>query len=70
MKNRTLDILHLIIILIIYTAFIWADWRLVALGVLVYWVQIIVFKACVISIAQYKNKDTSFVGLCVNKFLN
>jgi len=31
--------------------------------------QIIFFKACVISIAQYKNKNTSFVGIYINKFM-
>jgi len=69
MKEKLLNIIHLLIILVVYTAFIWADWRFLLLGVFVYWLQILIFKACVISIAQYKNKETSFVGVYINRFL-
>jgi len=70
MKEKLLNGVHLLIILVVYTAFTWADWRFLLLGVLVYWLQIIIFKACIISIAQYNNKETSFVGLYINKLLN
>jgi hypothetical protein len=62
----SLAFIHWPIILFMYSAFIWVDWRWVLIGVLIYWVQIAVFKACIISIAQYKNTETSFVGANLN----
>lgn len=69
MKQKLLAVLHWLIVIFIYSAFIWADWRWFLVGIPIYWLQIIIFKACVISIAQYDNKETSFVGLNFNKLL-
>lgn len=69
MKERFLTALHLIIIIITYTSPLWLDWKLIGLGVALYWIQIRVFKACVISIAQYGDTETSFVATYLNQFL-
>lgn len=69
MKEKVLIIVHTVFVLFAYISPIWLDWRLVGLGALLYWIQILVFKACILSIAQYGNTETNFVGVYVNKFM-
>lgn len=69
MKEKSLIVLHVIFIVLAYTSPFWLDWRLVGLGALIYWIQLLVFKACIISIAQYGNTETSFVAVCINKLM-
>lgn len=69
MKKTFYAYLHWAVIIFAYTAFIWLDWRLLLIGVLIYWLQILVFKACVLSIAQYGDKETSFVATHLNNLL-
>ena len=66
--------LHAILIILAYTSWIWLDWRLVALGVAIYYAQIVIFDGCVLSIEQFNDKDMSFhewylgkLGIKVNR---
>lgn len=68
MKNF-IKILHFIIIVLAYSTPLWLDWRIIFIGVILYWLQILIFKACVLSIAEYKSTEVSFVGTYVNKIL-
>jgi putative flippase GtrA len=51
---------HIIIILLAYTAPFWLDWKLVLVGVILNYIQILIFKGCVLSHAQFEDKKQSF----------
>ena len=52
--------MHALIIALAYSAPFWLDWRLVPAGVGVYWLQLVIFKHCVLSTAQFGDKETTF----------
>jgi hypothetical protein len=58
--RKIVILLHAIIIIAAYSAPLWLDWRLVTAGVGVYWLQLIIFKHCVLSTAQFGDKETTF----------
>ncbi|MEO6761711.1 MAG: hypothetical protein ABI220_05080 [Candidatus Saccharimonadales bacterium] len=67
-------ILHIIVILLAYSAPFWLDWRLVIAGVIVYYIQIFTIGGCVLSHAQFEDKKQSFhewylhkIGFTVNR---
>ncbi len=39
------------------------------LGSIIYWAQLLILKACVVSIAQYGDTETSFVAVGINRFM-
>lgn len=51
---------HIIVILFAYSSPFWLDWRLVAVGVTLYYIQIAVFNGCILSLAQFKGERISF----------
>jgi hypothetical protein len=61
-------VLHVIIILLAYSAPFWLDWRLVLLGVIVNYVQILIIGGCVLSHAQFEDKGQSFHEWYLKKF--
>lgn len=69
MKERILIIVHMIIAILAATSFIWLDYKILLIGILLFWLQILVFGSCVLTIAQFKNKDTVFIGVYLNKIL-
>jgi len=68
--NRTpvVVVLHIIIILLAYSAPFWLDWRLVALGVVVNYIQILIIGGCVLSHAQFEDKGQTFHEWYLKKF--
>ena len=60
MKKPTVIIAHIIVIIFAYSAPFWLDWRLVFVGVILNYIQILVFKGCVLSHAQFEDKKQSF----------
>jgi len=61
MNNKPVIIAaHIIIIVLAYSAPFWLDWRLVLVGVVLNYVQILIFKGCVLSHAQFEDKKQSF----------
>lgn len=61
MNNKPLVVvLHVVVILLAYSAPFWLDWRLVALGVVLNYLQILIFKGCVLSLAQFEDKKQTF----------
>lgn len=69
MRQKSLALLHLIIILLVLVSPLWLDWRLIGLGVILYWLQLIIFKTCIISIAQYGDHQASFWAINVNRLM-
>ena len=70
MNKKSIKILHLIIILISYAEPFWLSWKLVAVLMVLYWLQIAIFKSCVLSIWEYNDNETSFIATNVNKLLS
>jgi hypothetical protein len=59
-KSLPIIITHIVVILFAYTSPYWLDWRLVAAGIALYYVQIALFGGCVLSLAQFKGEKKSF----------
>ena len=59
-KKPLIVIAHAIIIVLAYSAPFWLDWRLVFLGVLVNYIQILILGGCVLSHAQFEDKKQTF----------
>jgi hypothetical protein len=53
MKKYLLPILHLAIFLISITSFLWIDWKIVLAGFLIYELQLILFKGCLLSFWEF-----------------
>lgn len=51
---------HALLILAAYSSPFWLDWKLLACGIGVYWLQLLIFKHCVLSTAQFGDKETTF----------
>lgn len=70
MKDRILTIIHMTIAILAATSFIWLDIKFLLIGLVVYWLQLLIFGSCVLSVAQFNNKDTVFLGIYINKLLH
>lgn len=68
MKKPLVIIAHIIVIVLAYTAPFWLDWRLVAAGVVLNYIQILIFKGCVLSHAQFEDKKQTFHEWYLRKF--
>lgn len=72
--TKTLIVTHTVIILLAYSSPFWLDWKLVLLGVALDYIQIIVAGGCVLSLAQFDDKQMTFhewylrkLGIRVNR---
>lgn len=59
-KKPLVIIVHAIIILLAYSSPFWLDWRLILVGIVLNYIQIIIFKGCVLSRAQFEDKGQTF----------
>lgn len=48
---------HLILIILVWTSPFWLNWKIIFLFVILNYLQIIIFKACVLTIAQFKKQE-------------
>lgn len=69
MKEKAIITLHWIVAILAFFSFVWLDYKLIVVGILVYWLQILIFGACVLSIAQFKTNKSVFLGYNLNKLL-
>jgi len=69
-ENRSFPIIlaHIVVILFTYSSPFWLDWRLVATGIALYYLQIAIFGGCVLSLAQFKGEKISFHEWYLTKF--
>lgn len=67
MKDKIMTITHMLVAILAATSFLWLDIKYLIIGLVIYWLQILIFDSCVLSIAQFKNKDTVFLGIYINK---
>lgn len=70
MKEKIIIVAHWIVALLAFLSFLWLDYKLIVVGILIYWLQILIFGACVLSIAQFKTKESTFLGYYLNMLLN
>ncbi len=69
MKDKIITYLHLLIFILAATSFLWLNIKALIVGLVLYWLQILIFNSCILSIAQFKNKDTVFMGNYINKLM-
>jgi len=70
MKRKVVAVLHLILIVIAYTSPIWLDWRIFLIGFALYYIQILVFRGCILTWAQYGTFRESFSVRFFSKILS
>ena len=68
MKINKYALLHVIIILAIYTTPLWLNWKLIIVYALLNILQIKILGGCVISQCQFKSKKEGFYMHYINKF--
>ena len=67
-KKPIIIVVHVVIILLAYSAPFWLDWKLVLIGVALNYLQIFIFKGCVLSLAQFEDKKQTFHEWYLRKF--
>ena len=62
-------LLHLVIIIFVYISPFILDWKIILILIAIYYLQLIVFGNCVLTIKQFKERtrDTSFYSHVLNK---
>ncbi len=56
MKETSLIFWHTIIILLAWLSPFWLDWKLIFICSALYWLQILIFKGCILTNIQFKDK--------------
>lgn len=57
MKTKLLPLLHLMLLLLSFSSPFWIDWKIVLIGFILYELQKILLKGCVLSFAEFGSKD-------------
>jgi len=61
-------VLHVLLIVLAYASPLWLDWKIVAIGVILNYVQILLAGGCVLSLAQFEDKEQTFHEWYLSKF--
>lgn len=69
MKDKLITVIHMLVFILAATSCLWLNIKYLIIGLIIYWLQILIFDSCVLSIAQFKNKDTVFMGIYINKLM-
>ena len=59
-KGTLIGGVHLTLILAAYSSPFWLSWKLIALGVAIYWLQVIDFGGCLLNSPQYGHQGGYF----------
>ncbi|MCX6809307.1 MAG: hypothetical protein NTZ65_00950 [Candidatus Berkelbacteria bacterium] len=57
MKNKTIAVFHMIVLLAAVLSPVWIDWQIIVVGYIIYILQIIIFKGCVLTFAQFGSEN-------------
>lgn len=68
MKINKIALLHVFIIIVIYTTPFWLNWKLIIVYMILNLLQIKIFGGCIVSQYQFKNKHEGFYKHYINKF--
>ena len=52
--------IHTILIVLLYTAPLWLSWKLIALVIVLNYIQILIFGGCILTIQQFDSAEMSF----------
>jgi len=58
MKHEVLVIAHTLLILLAWTSPFWLDWKIILICLVLYFLQIFIFKSCVLTNFQFESKVT------------
>lgn len=50
---------HLILIILMWASPFWLSWKLIILGIFLYYLQLVIFKDCILTRAQFETKKRS-----------
>ncbi len=69
MKNSFYFWFHIFVILIIWSSIFWVNWMIILLFICLYYVQLLVFGNCLLTIRQFnsKNKYASVYAFTLKK---
>jgi hypothetical protein len=59
-KNRSIVALHLFLILTAWTSWIFFDVAIILIGAALYYLQLVIFKNCILTKKQFDSGDASF----------
>jgi hypothetical protein len=65
--KKIIPILHLVIIILAWSSPWWLDWKLIVAGYVIYLLQNLIFKRCILSISQFGNTRESFYSHYLHK---
>ena len=57
-QKSLIIVLHTAILIAAYSSPFWLDWRIILAGVAVYYLQLLIFGWCVLSLQQFGEKKT------------
>jgi hypothetical protein len=61
MKNKFLIVVHLLLVILAYTAWVWLDWRILAVFAIAHLIMLEVLSGCPLSHAQFpEDKEKRF----------
>lgn len=69
-QQKTAGVIHAIIMLFAYTSPLWLDWKLITLGVILYYIQLMIFGGCLLTKAQFGRFDASFTAYYLKRLLD
>ena len=55
-KFEAVSYLHLIIIILLWTCPLWLDWKLIIVGIFLYYMQLLIFGDCILTKKEFKSK--------------
>jgi len=60
---------HLILIILLWASPFWLSWKLIILAIVLYYLQLLVFKDCILTKAQFgeKKRSTTFYWYYLTK---
>ena len=56
-KKKLIFWIHLILLIVIWTSPFWLDWKLILLGIFLVYIQELIFKSCILTIAQFNDNE-------------
>lgn len=69
-QNHLAEVAHIVVMTLAYSSPLWLDWRLIALGVVLYLIQIKIFGGCILTKAQFGTYDASFTYYYLDKIVS
>jgi len=58
MKSEILPLIHTIIIILAWLSPFWSDWKIIFVCLALYYLQIIIFRSCILTNFQFNKKVT------------